>query len=62
MSTVQQAESIVKTAGSILQPIGEKIINGQRITPEEGLLLFERAPLPFVGTLANYVREKRHGN
>ncbi|HSC37241.1 MAG TPA: aminofutalosine synthase MqnE, partial [Chitinophagaceae bacterium] len=62
MSTALQAESIVQTAGKTLQPIGEKIINGDRISPEEGLLLFEKAPLPFVGTLANYVREKRHGN
>ena len=62
MSTVQQAESIVRTADKTLQPIGEKIIRGERITPEEGLLLFERAPLPFVGTLANYVREKLHGD
>lgn len=62
MSTALQAENIVQTADKILQPIGEKIINGRRITPEEGLLLFERAPLPFVGALANYVREKLHGN
>jgi aminodeoxyfutalosine synthase len=62
MSTTQQAESIVRTADKTLQPIGEKIINGQRISPEEGLLLFEHAPLPFVGTLANYIREKRHGD
>ena len=62
MSTALQAESIVQTAGKTLQPIGEKIINGERISPEEGLLLFEKAPLPFVGALANYVREKRHGD
>ena len=62
MSTALQAQNIVHTADKTLQPIGEKIISGQRITPEEGLLLFERAPLPFVGTLANFVREKLHGN
>ena len=52
----------MRTADKTLQPIGEKIISGQRISPEEGLLLFEQAPLPFVGTLANYIREKRHGD
>jgi len=62
MSTALQAASVVRTADKTLQPIGEKIINGQRITPEEGLLLFEHAPLPFVGALANYVREKLHGD
>ncbi|MBS1566963.1 MAG: aminofutalosine synthase MqnE [Bacteroidetes bacterium] len=62
MSTAIQAENIVRTADKTLQPIGEKIIHGERISPEEGLLLFEKAPLPFVGTLANYVREKLHGD
>ena len=47
---------------SALRPIGEKIIAGKRITPEEGLLLFEKAPLPFVGALANFVRERLHGD
>ena len=52
----------MRTADKTLQPIGEKIIHGQRISPEEGLFLFEHAPLPFVGALANYVREKLHGD
>ena len=62
MSTALQAESIIKTADQTLQPIGEKILNSQRISPAEGLLLFERGSLPFLGALANFVREKRHGN
>lgn len=45
-----------------LRSIGEKIIRKERITPEEGVLLFERASLPFVGALANHVRERLHGN
>jgi aminodeoxyfutalosine synthase len=45
-----------------LQTIADKIYNNQRITEEDGLLLFEKASLPFVGSLANYVREKLHGN
>jgi aminodeoxyfutalosine synthase len=44
-----------------LQKIAEKIYAGERITPEEGLTLFERASLPFVGSLANHVRERIHG-
>ena len=55
-------EQVVKETNTTLRPIGEKILNGQRITDEECLLLFEQAPLPFVGTLANFVREKLHGN
>jgi aminodeoxyfutalosine synthase len=45
-----------------LQTIAQKIYAGQRINAEEGLALFEEAPLPFVGALANFVREKMHGH
>jgi len=45
-----------------LQLIGEKILHKQRLDEEEGLLLFEQASLPFVGALANYVRESLHGD
>jgi aminodeoxyfutalosine synthase len=45
-----------------LRSIGEKIFNKERITEEEGLLLFEKASLPYVGALANFVRERLHGN
>lgn len=45
-----------------LSSIADKIYTGQRISNKECLLLFEQATLPFVGTLANHVREKLHGN
>ncbi len=45
-----------------LQAIAQKIYNGQRISPSEGLLLFKEGSLAFVGSLANHVREKLHGN
>ena len=45
-----------------LEIISEKIIAGERITDEEGLYLFEKASLPFLGSLANYIREKLHGD
>lgn len=45
-----------------LRAIGEKIVSQQRITPKDGLLLFERGSLSFVGALANYVRERLHGD
>jgi aminodeoxyfutalosine synthase len=45
-----------------LQSVGEKIIGGERISEQEALLLFEKAPLSYVGMLANHVREKLHGN
>jgi aminodeoxyfutalosine synthase len=45
-----------------LKLIGEKILNGPRISFEDGVMLFEKAPLAFVGALANYIRESKHGN
>ena len=45
-----------------LKHIGEKVAAGERITDAEALLLFEEASLPFVGALANAVRERLHGN
>jgi len=44
-----------------LKSIGEKILDNKRITDEEGLLLFEKGSLPYLGMLANYVRENLHG-
>ena len=46
----------------LLLNVGEKIIEGERISEEDTLLLFEKAPLSYVGMLANLVREKLHGN
>ncbi len=46
----------------VIRRIAEKIYNQERITPEEGVALFEKASLPFVGALANHVREREHGN
>lgn len=45
-----------------LRGIAEKVIESQRITPEQGLQLFEKASLPFAGSLANLVRERLHGD
>ena len=42
--------------------IAEKIFNKERITDTDGLLLFEKGSLSFLGTLANYIREDLHGN
>jgi aminodeoxyfutalosine synthase len=62
MSNVTPIEAILKTTSKDLEQIGEKILAEQRITPEEGLLLFEKGTLSYLGALANYVRERRHGN
>jgi len=45
-----------------LRAIVQKVINQQRITDEECLLLFEKGSLSFVGSLANHIRERMHGD
>src|SRR5450432_4478283 len=46
----------------VLRKIGEKIIQKERIFFDEGILLFEKAGLPYLGALANFVRESLHGD
>jgi aminodeoxyfutalosine synthase len=62
MSTTAAISTLLGTVDGDLQKIGEKVLAQQRITPEEGVLLFEKGSLPFLGALANYVRESKHGN
>lgn len=53
---------IAREPNKALRAIAEKITGKQRITPAEGLILFENGSLPFLGALANLVRERLHGN
>ena len=45
-----------------LKQIAQKVLNNERITFDEGVLLFEKGELGYLGILANYIREKRHGD
>ncbi|MCR8556807.1 aminofutalosine synthase MqnE [Mucilaginibacter sp. BJC16-A38] len=45
-----------------LKQIAEKVLHGERVTFDEGVLLYEEGELGYLGVLANYIREKRHGN
>jgi aminodeoxyfutalosine synthase len=61
--SIDQIKSIVANQpNSLLRKTGEKIINRERIFFDEGLLLFEKAGLPFLGSLANFIRESLHGD
>jgi len=59
LSTI--AESNFNVPKELLD-IQEKVYTNKRITNEEGLLLFQKGTLPFLGSLANYIREKMHGD
>ncbi len=45
-----------------LQRIAIKLYSGERISPEEGIVLFEKGSPAFLGSLANHVRERMHGD
>lgn len=64
MTSSEQVSTLVELSNvdTALKAIANKVLRGERITPEEGITLYEKADLNFVGTLANYIREKRHGH
>ena len=47
--------------GKDLLAIAEKVQDNTRITEEEGILLFEKGDLPFVGALAAHIAQRLHG-
>jgi aminodeoxyfutalosine synthase len=59
----EKIKKIVENQQDIaLRNIGKKIIHRERILFDEGLVLFEKAGLAYLGALANYVRETLHGD
>jgi aminodeoxyfutalosine synthase len=60
---IENIKKIVdKQPDDLLREIGAKIIRRERIFFDEGLALFEKAGLSYVGALANFVRESLHGD
>ena len=47
---------------SQIRAVADKVLAGERLTFDDGLLLDERADLHTLGRLANIVRERKHGN
>lgn len=50
------------TLSAPLLAIAKKVKAGERITFDEGVYLYEHAELGYLGILANYIREKKHGD
>ncbi len=48
--------------GKEFNKIAEKITANERISDEDGMMLFEKASLGLAATFANYIREKKHGD
>ena len=60
-SHIQHYLADTKTDASLKQ-IAQKVITKQRISIEDGVLLFEKGELGFVGALANYVKQQKSGD
>lgn len=64
MESIQKLTFLLndKNLSQELQSIAEKVQREERITFEEGVYLYEHAELGYLGVLANYIREKKHGD
>jgi len=60
--SVPALDVLIAQETSPLQAIAQKIIRKERISPADGLLLFQSGSLSFLGALANHVRERLHGH
>lgn len=45
-----------------LKNIAQKVLDEERITFEEGVYLYENGELGYLGVLANFIRERKHGD
>lgn len=64
MVALENIEQILLLPGTDarLKAIAIKVLHGERINMEEGILLYEKATVGFVGALANFIRNKKHGD
>jgi aminodeoxyfutalosine synthase len=56
------AAIVAATTDTQLKAIGEKILRKERISFQDGIVLFEKGSLSWLGALANWVREEKHGD
>ena len=55
--------NMIQSKQKQLESIREKVLNGQRLSLDDGIYLYEPSvPLNEIGELANFVREKKNGN
>ena len=60
--SISLATILSSTTDKELQEIAQKVFTATRITDQDCLVLFNKGSLSFVGALANYIREKKHGD
>ncbi|MDB5226484.1 MAG: mqnE, partial [Bacteroidota bacterium] len=64
LTETQATESLIDRLNidSSLKIIAHKVLNNERISFDEGVLLYEKGEIGFVGMLANHIRNKKHGD
>jgi aminodeoxyfutalosine synthase len=62
--TISNLSSIINDVNLPAQhrTIAQKVVNNERISFDEGVYLFEKGELAYLGALANFIREKKHGD
>ncbi|HET6992313.1 MAG TPA: aminofutalosine synthase MqnE, partial [Bacteroidia bacterium] len=57
-------QSILNSSGYSpeLKKIAEKVFKGERISVDEGVTLYHKGEVGFLGALANFIRQKLHGD
>lgn len=61
MTTIS-IQQVLSSDNQTLRQIAEKVVNGNRISDEDALYLFEMAELSETGVLANFIRERKNKN
>jgi len=64
MRGIEQLDALLqdKNLSADHRRIAQKVADNQRIDFDEGVFLFEHGDLSYVGTLANFIREKKNGD
>jgi aminodeoxyfutalosine synthase len=58
-----ESSTIFKQKASLQEnKIAENVLSGKRISNEDALYMYQHSNLGFVGSLANHIREQKHGN
>ncbi|QWK20543.1 MAG: aminofutalosine synthase MqnE [Hydrogenobacter thermophilus] len=52
---------VEKVQDKNLRRIGEKVLKGERLSPEDAIYLFYSSELAYIGTLAEYINRKKNG-
>ncbi len=62
MSFTDLSQILSSNIDSKFKSITEKVLANERVSFDEGVFLYEKGELAYLGSLANHIKEKRHGD